>query len=43
MFLVVIKMLQYDRIDVSEGFDTNKTSKSKELMLCNDWYFKGMD
>ena len=26
----VIKMLQYERIDVSEGIDTNKTSASKE-------------
>ena len=33
-------MLQYDRIDVSEGIDTNKISKSKECMLCHYWYFK---
>ena len=33
-------MLQYDRIDVSEGIDINKTSKSKERMLCHYWYFK---
>ena len=33
-------MLQYDRIDVSEGIDINKTSKSKECMLCHYWYFK---
>ena len=24
-------MLQYDRIDVSEGIDVDKTSKSKDL------------
>ena len=33
-------MLQYDRIDVSEGIDTKKTSKSKECMLCRYWHFK---
>ena len=40
MFVWVIKMLQYDRIYVSEGIDINKTSESKEFMLCNYWYFK---
>ena len=33
-------MSQYDRIDVSEGIDINKTSESKEYMLCHYWYFK---
>ena len=33
-------MLQYDRIDVLEGIDINKTSKSKECMLCHYWCFK---
>ena len=33
-------MLQYDRIDASEGIDINKTSASKECMLCHYWYFK---
>ena len=33
-------MLQYDRIDVSEGIDISKTSESKECMLCNYCYFK---
>ena len=33
-------MLQYERIYVSEGIDTNKTSASKECMLCHYWYFK---
>ena len=33
-------MLQYDRIDVSQGIDFNKTSESKECMLCRYWYFK---
>ena len=33
-------MLQYDRIDVSEGIDINKTRKTKECMLCHYWSFK---
>ena len=32
-------MLEYERIDISEGIDVNKTSKSKECMLCHYWYF----
>ena len=32
-------MLYYDRIDVSEGTDTNKTSASKECDICHYWYF----
>ena len=28
-------MLQYERIDVSGGTDTKKTSASKEFMLCH--------
>ena len=32
-------MLEYDRIDFSEGIDVNKTNKSKECMLCHYWYF----
>ena len=33
-------MLQYKKIDVSEGIETNKTSALKECMLCHYWYFK---
>ena len=33
-------MLQYERIDVSEWIDLNKTSVSKECMICHYWYFK---
>ena len=33
-------MLQYKKIDVSEGIDVNKTSLSKECMLCHYWFFK---
>ena len=32
-------MLEYDRIDFSEGIDVNKIDKSKECMLCHYWYF----
>ena len=28
-------MLYYDRIDVSEGIDVNKTSESKERDICH--------
>ena len=28
-------MLYYDRIDVSEGIDINKTSAYKEFYICN--------
>ena len=34
-----IKILYYDRIEVSEGTDVNKTSKSKECDICHYWYF----
>ena len=33
---VSVKMLQYERIDVSEGIDVNKTNSSKECY----WFFK---
>ena len=34
------KMLQSERIDVSEGIDINKSNESKECMICHYWYFK---
>ena len=42
MFVWVIKILQYERINISEGIDTNKTSASKECMLCHYWYFQNI-
>ena len=33
-------MLEYDRIDISEGIDVNKTSASKERDICHYWYFR---
>ena len=32
-------MLEYDRIDISEGIDINKANKLKECMLCHYFYF----
>ena len=32
-------MLYYDKIDVSEGMGVNKTSASKECVICHYWYF----
>ena len=33
------KMLEYDRINISEGIDVDMTNKSKKCMLCHYWYF----
>ena len=33
-------MLEYERIDISEGVDVNKTNLSKECDVCHYWYFK---
>ena len=33
-------MLEYDRIDISEGIDIKKTNTSKECKICHYWYFK---
>ena len=32
-------MLEYDRIDISEGIDIGKTNKSRECDICHYWYF----
>ena len=32
-------MLEYDRIDFSEGIDVNKANASKECDICHYWYF----
>ena len=42
VFVWVIKVLQYDRIDVSEGIDIDEKSELKECMLCHYWYFKNI-
>ena len=33
-------MLEYDRIDISEGIYVNKTSALKECYICHYCYFK---
>ena len=33
-------MLQYEKIDISEAIDIDKTNTSKEYMLCHYWYFQ---
>ena len=33
-------MLQYQRIDVSEGIDNNKSKKYEGCIICHYWYFK---
>ena len=35
-------MLEYNRIDISEVVDVNKTSFSKEYDICHYWYFKNV-
>ena len=32
-------MLYYERIDVSEGIDVNKTDPFKECIICQYWCF----
>ena len=32
-------MLEYDRVDILEGIDIDKTNKSKEFNICHYWYF----
>ena len=33
-------MLEYERIDISEGIAVNKTNLWKECDICHYWYFK---
>ena len=32
-------MLEYDKIDISQAIDLNKSDKSKECDICHYWYF----
>ena len=34
--------MQYERIDISEGIDINKTGVSKECIICYYWHFKNI-
>ena len=33
------KILEYDRIDISEEININKTNASEECDICHYWYF----
>ena len=33
-------MIPYERIDICEVIDLNKSDKSKECMICHYWCFK---
>ena len=41
MFLnvCILQILYFDRLDVSEEIDVNKTSASKECDIYHHWYF----
>ena len=32
-------MLKYDKIDIMEGIDVDKTDQSRECMFCHFWYY----
>ena len=40
MWIEHIKILEYERIDISEGIDVNKTNLLKEGDICHCCYFK---
>ena len=33
-------MLRYQKIDISEGIDLNKTNASRKCEVCHYWFFK---
>ena len=35
-------MLEYDRINISEEIDVDKTNLWKECDICHYWYFKNI-
>ena len=37
--MVFIKILVYEKIDISDGIDVDISDKSKECMLCRYWHF----
>ena len=32
-------MFKYDRIEIEEGIDVDKTDRSRECKFCHYWYF----
>ena len=43
MFVYHKCQLYFDRIEVSEGIDVNKTSEPKVCDICHYWYFLNVD
>ena len=37
--MAFIKILVYEKINISDGIDVGMSDKSKECMLCHYWYF----
>ena len=35
-------MLRYQKTDISEGIDVNKTNASKKCEVCHYWFFKNI-
>ena len=35
---IAYKNVKYDKIDIKEGIDVDKTNKSRECMFCHYWY-----
>ena len=40
MLCMKYKILEYDRTDISEGIDVNKTNPSNKCDIFHYWYFK---
>ena len=36
-------MLEYNRINMSEGINVNKADGSRECIICHYWYFLDID
>ena len=36
---IIYEIIDYDRVDISQGIDVNKTSASNECIICHYWYF----
>ena len=32
-------MLKYDKVNITEGIDVDKTNKPRECMFCHYWYY----
>ena len=39
MFVWIIRIIEYDRIDISQGINVDMSNKSKDCVLCHYWYF----